>query len=156
MAPIGKIVRMPPDTICCSAELKVNRPRAPALALFTAEGERAWAPGWDPAFPAPERTEGAGAVFVTANAEQTTTWVMVDQDEHGVRYARFTPGATAGTVAVTVLAAESTSTRVRVSYDLTALSPDGARWLETFAADFVTYIAHWEAAISGLTRTPPP
>ncbi len=57
---------------------------------------------------------------------------------------------------MTVLAAESTSTRVRVSYDLTALSPDGARWLETFAADFVTYIAHWEAAISGLTRTPPP
>jgi hypothetical protein len=28
-----------------------------------------------------------------------------------------------------VLAAKSTSTRVRVSYDLTALSPDGARWL---------------------------
>jgi hypothetical protein len=118
---------MPPDTICCSAEL--NRSRAPTLALFTAEGERGWAPGWDPAFPAPDRTEGAGAVFVTAHAEQMTTWVMVDQDENGVRYARFTPGATAGTVAVTVLAAKSTSTRVRVSYDLTALSPDGARWL---------------------------
>ena len=147
---------MPPDTICCSAELNVNLPPAQALALFTAEGERAWAPGWDPGFPAPERTEGAGAVFVTAHAEQTTTWVMVDQDEHGVRYARFTPGATAGTVAVTVLAAESTSTRVRVSYDLTALSPDGARWLEAFADDFVTYIAHWEAAISAVTRTPPP
>jgi hypothetical protein len=120
---------MPPDTICCSAELDVNRSRAPTLALFTAEGERGWAPGWDPAFPAPDRTEGAGAVFVTAHAEQMTTWVMVDQDENGVRYARFTPGATAGTVAVTVLAAKSTSTRVRVSYDLTALSPDGARWL---------------------------
>ena len=146
---------MPPDAICCSAELNVNRPQATTLALFTADGERAWAPGWDPVFPARERTEGAGAVFVTAHAEQTTTWVMVDQDEHGVRYARFTSGATAGTVAVTVLAATSTSTRVRVSYDLTALSPDGARWLETFADDFVAYIAHWEAAISALRRTPP-
>ena len=144
---------MPPDTICCSAELDVNRPRAATLALFTAEGERAWAPGWDPAFPAPERTEGAGAVFVTAHAEQTTTWVMVDQGEHGVRYARFTPGVTAGTVAVTVIASDSTSTRVRVSYDLTALSPDGARWLKTFADEFVAYISHWEAAISALTRT---
>jgi hypothetical protein len=144
---------MPRETIRCSAELSVDRPRARTLALFTAEGERAWAPGWDPAFPAPDRTEGAGAVFVTVHAEQTTTWVVVDQDEDGVRYARFTPGSTAGTVAVTVLAATSTSTRVRVSYDLTALSPDGARWLETFADDFVAYIAQWEAAISALTRT---
>ncbi len=142
---------MPTDTICCSAELDVNRPRKATLALFTAEGERAWAPGWDPEFPAPERIEGAGAVFVTVHGEQTTTWVMVDQDEDGVRYARFTPGATAGTVTVTVLAATPTSTRVRVSYDLTALSPDGAEWLETFAEDFHAYIAHWGAAISTLT-----
>ena len=141
-----------PDTICCNAELTVNLPREATLALFTAEGERAWAPGWDPAFPAPQRTEGSGAVFVTAQAEETTTWVMVDQDERGVRYARFTPGATAGTVAVTVLVAESTWTRVRVSYDLTALSPAGARWLDTFADEFVAYIAHWDAAISAATR----
>jgi len=86
----ARLVRMP-DTICCNAELTVNLPREATLALFTAEGERAWAPGWDPAFPAPQRTEGSGAVFVTAQAEETTTWVMVDQDERGVRYARFTP-----------------------------------------------------------------
>jgi hypothetical protein len=64
--------------VCCSAELNVNRARGATLALFTAEGERAWAPGWDPAFPVPERTEGASAVFVTGHAEETTTWVMVD------------------------------------------------------------------------------
>jgi hypothetical protein len=107
---------MPPDAICCSAELNANWARGATLALFTAEGERAWAPGWDPAFPVPERTEGAGAVFLTAHVEQTMTWVIVDQDEHDVRYARFSPGVTAGTVAVTVIASESTSTRVRVSY----------------------------------------
>src|SRR5215207_6443193 len=92
-----------PDTIACAAELTFDRPQTAALALFTPEGERAWAPGWDPAFPAPQRTEGPGAVFVTAHGEDTTTWVMVDQDECRVRYARFTPGATAGTVAVAVL-----------------------------------------------------
>ena len=136
-----------PHTIACAAELTVDRPRTGALALFTPEGERAWAPGWDPAFPVPQRTEGPGAVFVTTHGEDTTTWVMVDQDERWVRYARFTPGATAGTVAVTVLGAEPTRTRLRVSYDLTALSSDGARWLETFAEDFNGYITHWEAAI---------
>jgi hypothetical protein len=139
-----------PDTIVCNAELTVNRPRAATLALFTAEGERAWAPGWDPAFPAPQRTEGPGAVFVTAHAGETTTWVTVDQDEHGVRYARVTAGVSAGTVAVTTLDAEPTRTRVRVRYDLTALSPDGASWLETFAEGFATYIEHWETAIAAL------
>jgi hypothetical protein len=140
-------VRMP-DTIACTAELTVDRPQRAALALFTPAGERAWAPGWDPTFPAPQRTEGPGAVFVTAYGADTTTWVMVDQDECGVRYARFTPGATAGTVAVVVLDAEPTRTRLRVSYDLTALGSDGARWLETFAEGFNDYIAHWEAAIT--------
>ncbi len=111
-----------PDTIACSAELTVNRPRAATLALFTAEGERTWVPGWNPAFPAPQRTEGPGAVFVTAHAGETTTWVTVDQDEHGVRYARVTPGT-------------ARTERAR---------------LETFAEGFATYIEHWETAIAAL------
>ena len=67
-----------------------------------------------------------------------------------MRYARVTPGVSAGTVAVTTLDAEPTRTRVRVGYDLTALSPDGASWLETFAEGFATYIEHWETAIAAL------
>jgi hypothetical protein len=140
-----------PDTIACAAELIVHRPPGPALALFTPEGERAWASGWDPAFPAPRRTVGPGAVFVTSHAEETTTWVMVDQDERGVRYARVTTGVTAGTVEVTVVRAEPAATRLRVRYDLTALGPDGARWLETFAEGFDGYIAHWERALAAAT-----
>lgn len=132
----------------CSAEFDVERPVEATLALFTAEGERAWAPGWDPRLPASGRTEGVGAVFITAHAEQTT-WVMVDQDDRGARYARVTPGATAGTVTVNVIHADAMRTRLRVTYDLTALSGDCARWLDSFAADFADYIAHWEAAIAG-------
>lgn len=143
----GENIRMP-NTIACAAELTVDRPPAAALALFTAEGERAWAPGWQPAFPAARRRQGAGAIFVTADDAQTTTWIMVDQNECWVRYARVTDGAAAGTVAVSVLDAQPTRTRLRVSYDLTALSPDGARWLEAFADGFDRYIAHWETAIA--------
>ncbi len=83
---------------------------------------------------------------------------MVDQDESSVRYARFTPDHTAGTVAVIVLDAAPTRTRLRVSYDLTALSSDGARWLERFAEGFNDCIAHWQAAINAIKhhagRTP--
>jgi hypothetical protein len=147
LAVVGDDIRMP-DTISCAAELTVGLPQSPALALFTPEGERAWAAGWDPVFPVPTRTEGPGAVFVTAHREETTIWIMVDQDDRTVRYARATTALSAGTVAVTALDATSTSTRLRVSYDLTALNSDGSRWLETFAADFNAYIAHWEAAIA--------
>jgi hypothetical protein len=142
-----------PETIACTAELTVGQPQTAALLLFTPEGERAWVPGWNPAFPAPQRTEGPGAVFVTSHDEDTTTWVVVDQDERSVRYARFTPGATAGTVAVTVLDAEPARTRLRVSYDLTALGADGARWLDDFATNFNRYIAHWEEAIAAATAS---
>ncbi len=38
-----------------------------------------------------------------------------------------------------------------MSYDLTALSPDGASWLETFADGFASYIEHWEIAIAALS-----
>jgi hypothetical protein len=138
-----------PATISHSAELTVHRPIEESLALFTAEGERTWAPGWNPSFPVPGRTEGIGAVFVTADAQRITTWIMIDQDRHAVRYARVTPEWTAGTVTVTVVESEPTRTRLRVSYDLTALSREGARWLDEFAADFTEYIAHWEAAIAG-------
>jgi hypothetical protein len=142
-----------PDTIACTAELTVDQPQTAALLLFTPEGERAWVPGWDPAFPAAQRTAGPGAVFLTGHGEDTTTWVMVDEDERSVRYARVTPGATAGTVAVNVLDAEPARTRLRVSYDLTALSAGGARWLQDFAAGFTGYIAHWEAAIAAATAS---
>lgn len=138
-----------PNTITCSAELIIQRPVEATLAMFTAEGEREWAPGWNPTFPAPERTEGVGAVFVTGDALDVTAWVMVDQDEHGVRYARVTPGATAGTVAVTVVQSDPSHTRLRVSYVLTALSTEGVHWLERFAGDFVAYISNWEAALAG-------
>src|SRR4051794_5302291 len=44
------------DTITCAAELTVALPREQVLALFTAEGERAWAgEDWDPAYPAAGR-----------------------------------------------------------------------------------------------------
>ena len=141
------------DTVVCAAELTVDRQVADALRLFTAEGECRWAgAAWDPRFPVPGRTEGAGVVFVTAHDGHETTWVMVDQDARGVRYARVTPGVAAGTVAVEVVEAGPARTRVRVTYDLTALGEGGRAWLAAFAAGYDAEIAGWEAAIAAATR----
>jgi hypothetical protein len=37
--------------VCCGI-VRVALPPERALRYFTPEGERAWAPGWDPAYPA--------------------------------------------------------------------------------------------------------
>jgi hypothetical protein len=131
-----------------SAEITVDLPREQAMSLFTAEGERPWAHGWDPQYPLASRREGPGAVFTTVHGHSHTTWIMVDQEPEGVRYARVTDGTTAGTVAVDVVSSDASSTRVRVTYDLTALTPDGEAWLESFENDYEDMIASWGTEIA--------
>lgn len=117
-----------------SHTLRVPLPVAEALHLFTPVGERAWAPGWDPVFPAGEAGDGAapGTVFLTG----ASTWIVVDRASDRVRYARVTPNVRAGTVEVR-LRADGDETLADVTYLTTAL--DGA--------PFDPDIGHWEHAI---------
>jgi hypothetical protein len=117
------------------------------LALFTPEGERRWADGWDPQYPEPGRCEGPGAVFTTRHGGHETTWIVVDQTPEGIRYARVTHGMTAGTVAVDILGSKDGATRVRVTYDLTALTAAGSTWLEAFAGHYESGIGEWSQEI---------
>jgi hypothetical protein len=131
-----------------SAEIRVGLSRGEVMALFTPEGERGWAHRWDPHYPEPDRREGPGAVFITGHAGHHTTWIMVDHDSERVRYARVTHGMTAGTVVVEVVVSDENSTRVRVTYDLTALTSAGQSWLEGFDADYDDMIAGWSSEIA--------
>ena len=137
-----------PITLHRSAEITVVVPREKAIALFTAGGERRWADGWDPHYPQPDRRDGPGAVFSTAHASHQTTWIMVDHRPDGLRYARVTHGITAGTVAVDAVASHHDATRVRVTYDLTALSTAGETWLAAFDDAYDTEIASWATDIA--------
>src|SRR3981081_2960105 len=76
----------------------------PVLSLFTPRGERLWADGWDPQFPAPADDDSKpGTVFETVHGQQSATWVVCDRDAgRSIRYARIVHGQNAGTVTVTV------------------------------------------------------
>jgi len=137
-----------PTILKRSAEITVGLPQDQAMALFTPEGERRWAEGWDPRYPEPDRRDGPGAVFNTTHGSHQTTWIMVDERPDGVRYARMTHGMTAGTVAVDVVGSDKGTTRVRVTHDLTALTPTGALWLAKLDADHVRTIASWATNIA--------
>jgi hypothetical protein len=141
-------------TVRRATGITVALPPEQAVALFTPEGERRWADGWDPHYPEPHRCEGPGAVFTTGHGGHQTTWIMVDHGPGGVRYARVTDGMTAGTVAVDVVGSRERSTQVRVTYDLTALTPAGETWLESFDADYDAAIGDWAAEIAAALARP--
>jgi len=113
----------------------------PGLDDFTPEGERRWVGGeWDPSYPAGDVRLAPGLVFEAVGA----TWVVVDADPERVRYVRVTPGRRAGIVEVQRL----DDTTVRVTYDLTALTPSEAGELEAFAGDYETMLAGWSRSIA--------
>ena len=104
----------------------------------SAGGERRWVEGWDPEFPAGEPSEETeGTVFVTRAGDRSTYWVVAARDADGIRYARTTPNLAAGTVEVGVRRSDSRSTQDDVTYDLTAMTPEGTAELETFAARYL-------------------
>lgn len=116
-----------------------------AFRLFTAVGEREWVAGWEPRFPAPTTDDATpGTVFETGS---TTIWVVVDAaPPERIRYARVTPGDSAGTVEVR-LRPDGDGSEVTVSYDLTALSATGDQRLTEFAAGYADFLAQWRAEI---------
>ena len=137
-----------PITLHRSSEITVALPPDEAIALFTAEGERRWADGWDPQYPQPDRRDGPGAVFSTAHGSRETTWIMVDHRPDTFRYARVTHGMTAGTVAVDVVGSHNDATRLRVTYDLTPLTAAGEAWLAVFEVEYDDEIASWAIHIA--------
>jgi hypothetical protein len=142
-------------SVHCTAEIAVGLPRDKAMALFTPEGERRWAAGWDPHYSQGGRRDGLGTVFTTTHGGSQATWVMVDRLPQSIRYARVVPAMTAGTIAVEVVSSHEAATQVRVTYDLTALSPAGERWLEAFDAAYQAEIASWAIDIAVALEHPP-
>lgn len=138
-----------------TGRLTVVLPPGEAFHLFTAQGERRWAPRWEPSFPAPAADDAEpGTVFQTPDHDhgRTTTWIVVDATPgRRIRYARVTPGVSAGTVSV-VLDEAGAHSRVTVSYELTALSSDGAVHLRRFADGYSAFLDAWQDAIAEALR----
>ena len=132
-------------------EFTLDRPPSDALPLFTPKGEEAWVPGWQPHYISPATGETAKEMlFVTHHGDETTYWTCMDwQPEEGhVRYLRLTPGTRAGFVDVQCLDEGKNTTRVRVTYQMHALSAEGRAQLEQMTEDsFASMIDGWKQLI---------
>lgn len=138
----------PPSTQVRSFHL--DAPVARVFPLFTALGEKGWAPGWEPELLSGQ--EQRGSVFRTHHGGRETTWIVVDYRPSAghVSYARLAQGSNMGLVDVQCSAAAGGGTEISVRYTLTGLSPEG----EAFVAEFLDsghygrMMEEWRAAIS--------
>lgn len=140
-----------PNTQSALFELPV--PVAQALPWFTAEGERAWAPGWDPELLSGDGSRGS--VFRTRNADGlVTTWIVIEYGVHAgigrAAYARVAGGEHAGLVEVECRGSGVDRCTVEVRYTLTPLAPEFADKIAAFAAPaaYTAMIAQWGVWIS--------
>jgi hypothetical protein len=129
---------------------RVDVPPERAMHLFTPAGERLWAEGWDPAFPAGENGDGGapGTVFLTPHGDDATVWAVAEREPYRIRYARTTPGRMSGLVEVSCADEECDGTRVEVTYEMTALSQDGDAALREFCEGYDDYIDGWARDIA--------
>src|SRR5688572_5199525 len=112
------------EHIVRSHAFTVAMPIAHAYELFMPEGERAWAPGWEPTYLHPrDGFPGRGMVFTTGHGGEYTLWTMTRHEPTSgiVEYQRITPGSRMGSVLVECAAKDLTRTRVSVTYALTGL-----------------------------------
>jgi Polyketide cyclase / dehydrase and lipid transport len=130
---------------------RLDAPPAQVFPLFTAAGERHWAPGWEPVILS--GGEERGTAFTTrAHSGNETTWIVADYRpaEGRVSYARLAHGSNIGLVDVTCTAAEGGGTVVSVRYTLTGVSEQGRAFVRDFLhpEHYTRMIEEWRVATS--------
>jgi len=145
-----------PDPAFEAAQIKhtgsfhLDAPPEHVFPLFTAPGERLWAPGWDPVILGGGSGLERGSVWITGHGGEQTIWLVVDYDpaEFHARYARITPTSRAGSVEVFARSDGDGGTDVEVTYELTALNETGDGELAGFDADYFAHMmVEWERLI---------
>ncbi|MGH8327790.1 MAG: SRPBCC family protein [Steroidobacteraceae bacterium] len=135
----------------------LSAPLERVFPLFTALGEKAWAPGWEPQLLSGR--EERGSVFRTAHGGQETTWIVVDYRpaEGRVSYARLAKDSNMGLVDVECTAAAAGGTDVSVRYTLTGLNGRGQAFVSGFLdpRQYERMIEEWRAAISAAIDVAP-
>ena len=136
-----------------SGRFDLEVPAREAIELFTPEGERAWAPGWNPTYAAGEPSETPGTVFVTDHGGVETIWMIqtIDTDECTAAYSRVTPTRHAGTVGVTCDDVALGGCVVSVTYDMSLLPGADPKALDPYDdRPFDAMMAHWSDAIRNI------
>jgi hypothetical protein len=152
-------------------DVLVHAPYAQTAALFSPEGERAWAgKHWDPQYlhnpapnPAPNSAPAStpipdkqGAVFTIAHRGGfKAVWVTTrrDLDARHFQYVYFIPEIMVTTIDVRFQVVEPHTTKVTVTYARTAVTPEGDEHVKAMAEGDQSSGKEWQSAIDEYLKT---
>jgi hypothetical protein len=115
----------------------------------TPEGERRWAPGWDPHYLTASKLQ-PHTIFETGGPHHSRIWIVdsVDAPAGHIRYVVFHPDKEVTTIDVTVRA-ENRQSRVSVTYSIVSLSAQSDPHVRTSVPDAAALGEHWRNAFEG-------
>ncbi len=140
-------------TVSHTAEFEINQPVQAVFPLFTPEGEKLWAPGWDYVDVMGTNPLTEDGLFVTRShdhAAKEAIWVVkkyVPQNFR-VQYCKIEPGEKVGIIEVVCDPLSPGSTSVQVTYRYLGLSETGNQFVEHFTKnEYEAFIREWKKLI---------
>ena len=136
-----------------SEEFLLERDISYVFPLFSPEGEKLWAPGWNYTNLLGSIALEPDYVFLTDTHDHKSTqaiWIVsgYNPDKHYVSYYKVEPGQKIGKIVVECFEQSRTSTLVRVTYKYIGLSDSGNRFVANFTKAFYKeFIGEWRSLI---------
>ena len=131
----------------------VGRPVQAVFPLFTPEGEKLWAPGWDYDNVLGTNPLHEDYLFVTRShdhAAKEAIWIVkkYTPENFRVQYYKIEPGEKVAIIEVACAPLPSASTEVQVTYRYIGLSETGNRFVERFTKeDYEAFLDEWRRLI---------
>jgi hypothetical protein len=130
----------------------VHAPLEKAFPLFGSIEEKKWAEGWEPKvlYPTPAQ-DRQGMIFRVDHSHMSATWTCTafDAATGHVQYVYVVADAMVTLIDIHLTKAGTGETRVSVTYDRTALTPEVNDHVEHLAKDDAKSGPEWAEAING-------
>ncbi len=136
----------------------INAERAKVHSLICPVKEAEWLDGWDYdlVFSHSGFAE-KGCVFTSrSEGEKDTIWLITKRDDSAceTKFARITPDSRVGDVTIRIEDGGNHTSRVHITYTITALTEEGNRFIENFTEEnFAKDMKFWEAAMNHYLET---
>jgi hypothetical protein len=136
-----------------TATFAINQPVQAVFPLFTPEGEKLWAPGWDYDNLMGTNPLGEDSLFITRSHDHAASeaiWIVKKYlpERYRVQYYKIEPGEKVGIIEAACTPLSSASTQVQVTYRYVGLSETGNLFVERFTKkDYDAFIEEWKRLI---------
>lgn len=134
-------------------DFEIEKPIELVFPLFTAEGEKLWAPGWDYRQIFGEKNVKEDDIFVTQTHDHSAAdaiWIVkkYDAQNYFVQYYKIEPTEKVGLITVQCENVSNEKTRISVAYSYTALSNSGEKFVSRFTeTEYASFINEWKFLI---------